>query len=50
VRSELVLRYLENRSHSLQEVGRLLGFATASSFTRWFRQEFDLPPRAWRKK
>jgi AraC-like DNA-binding protein len=50
VRSELALRYLENRNYSLQEVGRLLGFANASSFTRWFRQEFAQPPRAWRKK
>jgi AraC-like DNA-binding protein len=50
VRSELALRYLENRNYSLQEVGRLLGFATASSFTRWFRGEFAQPPRAWRQQ
>ena len=50
VRSELALRYMDNRNHSLQEVGRLLGFASPSSFTRWFRGEFGTAPRARRKK
>ena len=36
VRTELALRYMENRQYSLQVVGRLLGFSTPSSFTRWF--------------
>jgi len=48
VRGELVLRYMENRNYSLQEVGRLLGFASPSSFTRWFRAEFGAAPRVWR--
>ena len=36
VRTELALRYMENRQYSLQVVGRLLGFSAPSSFTRWF--------------
>ena len=48
VRSELVLRYMENRQYSLQVIGRLLGFSTPSSFTRWFTAEFGMAPRAWR--
>jgi AraC-like DNA-binding protein len=49
VRSELVLRYMENRQYSLQVIGRLLGFSTPSSFTRWFTAEFGMAPRVWRK-
>ena len=48
VRTELVLRYMENRQYSLQVVGRLLGFSSPSSFTRWFGTEFGVAPRAWR--
>jgi AraC-like DNA-binding protein len=40
---------MENPQYSLQVVGRLLGFSTPSSFTRWFSAEFDMAPRAWRK-
>jgi AraC-like DNA-binding protein len=49
VRTELALRYMENRQYSLQVVGRLLGFSTPSSFTRWFNAQFGMAPRAWRK-
>ena len=48
VRRELVLRYMKNPQYSLQVVGRLLGFSTPSSFTRWFSTEFGMAPRAWR--
>ena len=40
---------MENRQYSLQVVGRLLGFSSPSSFTRWFSAEFGMAPRAWRK-
>ena len=50
VRSELALRYMENRQYSLERVGALLGFAMPSSFTRWFRAEFDIAPRQWRQQ
>ena len=49
VRTELALRYMENQHYSLQVVGRLLGFSNPSSFTRWFRAEFGMAPREWRK-
>jgi AraC-like DNA-binding protein len=49
VRTELALRYMENRRYSLQVVGRLLGFSAPSSFTRWFSAEFGTAPREWRK-
>ncbi|HEY5804826.1 MAG TPA: AraC family transcriptional regulator [Lysobacter sp.] len=49
VRTDLAVRYMENRQYSLQVVGRLLGFSAPSSFTRWFIAEFGMPPRAWRK-
>jgi AraC-like DNA-binding protein len=49
VRTDLAVRYMENRNYSLQVVGRLLGFSAPSSFTRWFSAEFGMAPRAWRK-
>lgn len=49
VRTELALRYMENLQYSLQVVGRLLGFSSPSSFTRWFSAEFGVAPSAWRK-
>ena len=49
VRTELALRYMENPQYSLEAVGRLLGFTSPSSFTRWFSAEFAMAPRAWRK-
>lgn len=49
VRIELALRYMENRQYSLHAVGRLLGFSSPSSFSRWFSSEFGKAPRAWRK-
>lgn len=49
VRTELALRYMKNQHYSLQVVGRLLGFSTPSSFTRWFSAEFGMAPRTWRK-
>ena len=49
VRTELALRYMQNRQYSLQVVGRLLGFSAPSSFTRWFSAEFGMAPSAWRK-
>ncbi len=49
VRTELALRYMENPRYSLQAVGRLLGFSSPSSFSRWFAAEFGKAPRLWRK-
>jgi AraC-like DNA-binding protein len=48
VRSELVLRYLEERRRSLNEVSILLGFSAPSVLSRWFRGRFGCTPGAWR--
>jgi AraC-like DNA-binding protein len=48
VRSDLALRYLEERRRSLSEVTILLGFSAPSAFSRWFRGRFGCTPRAWR--
>ncbi|QSX77516.1 AraC family transcriptional regulator [Agrilutibacter solisilvae] len=50
VRTQLALRYMENPQYSLQVVGRLLGFSSPSSFTRWFSGAFGMAPREWRKE
>jgi AraC-like DNA-binding protein len=48
VRSDLALRYLEERRRSLNEVTLLLGFSAPSAFSRWFRGRFGCTPRTWR--
>jgi AraC-like DNA-binding protein len=47
-RRDLVPRYLENRAYSLTQVSELLGYEFPSSFSRWFRGEFGMPPARWR--
>jgi AraC-like DNA-binding protein len=49
VRRDLALRYLENPNHSLSRIADLFGFSMASSFTRWFVNQFGMPPAAWRR-
>lgn len=48
VRRDLVLRYLENPNYSLSRIADMLGYSMASSFTRWFISQFDMPPAVWR--
>jgi AraC-like DNA-binding protein len=48
VRRELAAAYLANSAHPVTTVSGLLGYASPSSFTRWFTGEFGLPPKAWR--
>ncbi|MNL51553.1 Urease operon transcriptional activator [compost metagenome] len=50
VRRELALNYMENKNYSLQRVGMMIGYAVATSFTRWFYTEFGCSPRAWRSR
>jgi AraC-like DNA-binding protein len=45
VRSELVSRYLVDRSKQLGDIATLLGFSTPSSFSRWFRLRYGTSPR-----
>jgi AraC-like DNA-binding protein len=48
VRRDLVLRYLENPSYPLSRIADMLGYSMASSFTRWFINQFGMPPAVWR--
>lgn len=48
IRRELAVRYLATSNHSVTDVGLLLGYATLSSFSRWFAIEFGKSPAAWR--
>jgi AraC-like DNA-binding protein len=48
VRSDLALRYLEERRRSLNELALLLGFSAPSAFSRWFRGRFGCSPTSWR--
>jgi AraC-like DNA-binding protein len=47
-RRELALRYLSNAAHSVTAVGQMSGYASPSSFTRWFAAEFGMAPAHWR--
>jgi AraC-like DNA-binding protein len=48
VRRELALRYLSSSTHSVSSIAQLTGYATPSSFTRWFCAEFGTAPATWR--
>jgi AraC-like DNA-binding protein len=48
VRRELAAAYLTNSAHPITTVAGLLGYASPSSFTRWFTAEFGASPQAWR--
>ena len=45
---ELALRYLSSSTHSVAAVAQMTGYASPSSFTRWFAAEFGTAPAAWR--
>ena len=48
VRSELVLRQVQDSDLPLSEVAQLLGFAAPAAFSHWFRQTFGCSVTAWR--
>ncbi len=48
VRRELAIRHLRSTALPLGSIAHLLGYATASSFARWFNEEFGCAPSAWR--
>ena len=45
VRRELASRYVEDRQRSVTEISLLLGFSTASAFSRWYRRQFQSSAR-----
>lgn len=47
-RRELAAAYLDHSTHPVTTVASLVGYASASSFTRWFTSEFGQSPQAWR--
>lgn len=49
-RADLARHLVEGRRHSFTEVAELLGFSSASNFSRWFRERFDATPREWRAR
>jgi len=48
VRRELATAYLTNSAHPVTTIAGLLGYASPSSFTRWFVGAFGYSPLAWR--
>ena len=48
VRRELATAYLANSAHPVTTIAGLLGYASPSSFTRWFAGTFGTSPQAWR--
>lgn len=48
-RRDLAKLYLANADRSVSEVAALIGYASASSFSRWFTDQFGLSPSAWRR-
>jgi AraC-like DNA-binding protein len=48
VRREVATAYLANSSQPITTVAGLLGYASPSSFTRWFAGAFGTSPQAWR--
>jgi AraC-like DNA-binding protein len=47
-RRELALRHLASPAHSIEAIAVLVGYATLSSFSRWFTAEFGVSAGAWR--
>ena len=48
VRSELVMRQVQDSDLPLAEVAQLLGFAAPAAFSHWFRSTFGCSVTAWR--
>ena len=49
-RVDLAEHLVAGRRYSLTEVADLVGFSSASNFSRWFRNEFGCSPKQWRAK
>ena len=49
-RARLAAHYLANERYSLTEISGLLGFATPSAFSTWFRQHFGTSASEWRAR
>ena len=49
VRRDLAVRYLGDSSLSITVISQLTGYASLSSFTRWFVLAFAMSPARWRR-
>ena len=50
IRQQLALRYVLESKRSLTEIAELLGFTAASSFSRWYQNQFGCSAKASRAK
>ncbi len=50
VRRQMVLRYVPDGKRSLADVADLLGFATPSAFSVWFKAQYGCSPGTWRAR
>ena len=50
IRQQLALRYVLESKRSLAEIADLLGFTAASSFSRWYQNQFGCSAKASRAK
>jgi AraC-like DNA-binding protein len=49
IRRELAVGYLESSDRSITEIATDTGFSSLSSFERWFKAQFAMPPMKWRR-
>lgn len=49
-RLALAQRYVSQKTRTLTDTSRLLGFSELSAFSRWFRSEFGKSPSVWRSE
>ena len=50
VRDELAARHVRDGSRSLTEVADLMGFASVSALSHWFRKRHGCAPSDWRTR
>jgi AraC-like DNA-binding protein len=49
IRSDLAASYLKTGRRTGYDIAELLGFSSASAFSRWFHRQFGTSPSAWLK-
>lgn len=49
-RGEVAQRHLAGRARSIGQIAELLGFSSPAAFSTWFRGQFGVSPREWRRR
>ena len=49
LKKDMALKYLQSSSEKIINIGESLGYSSHASFTRWFRNEFGVPPSKTRR-